>query len=231
MKPSLILSLISLALLAQAAAVTLVNPSFEDTLATYVNLADADRMTSTAAPGWSILLNSPDWFWGEGPANLWNTPFGDHFAIAAATGFSGAAYREGIVQTVSGFTIGEIYEVSFSHANGLFFNPGTPGFYEGAGTAGGWQVAVDGTSAGLVSSTNDHSTPALEHTTEWQTGSVTFTATATTHDIQFVAFKPDGSQDPTFQFLDAVSITQVPEPSRAILALLALGAVLTKRRR
>ena len=222
MKRAFLFLIVSSTLLAPASAVTLVNPSFEDLSLSYVDIPGADRMESVAPDGWSIALNSPGWFWGEGPTNLWHTPFGDHFAMGAATGQTGSAYREGISQSVSGFSIGETYEISFSHANGLFFNVGSPGFYEGVGTPGGWEVLVDGGSVALVSSTNDNSVAALEHTSSWQSSTATFAATATTHDIQFVAFKPDGAQDPTFQFLDQVSVTLVPEPSSFILCALGL---------
>ena len=223
---------VSLSCLAPASAVTLVNPSFEDLSASYVNDPATDYMLNAAADGWSLLLNSPDWYWGEGPNGLWNTPFGDHFASAAATGLTSAvsAYREGISQTVSGLTIGETYEISFSHANGLLFTQGSPGTYLGVGVTGGWEVLTDGVSHGLIFSTNDNSTAALEHTSDWQASSVTFVATATTHEIQFVAFKPDGPSDPTFQFLDQVSVALVPEPSAFALTLTAFCLV-TRRSR
>mgnify|MGYP001818021370 CR=1 FL=1 len=214
-----------------ASAVTVTNSTFEDNSATYVDLPGADRMSAVAAPGWTIYLNSPDWFWGDGPAGLWETPYGDHFAIGAATGTTGSAYREGIRQTVSGFTVGDMYEIGFSHTNGLFFNPGSPGFYEGAGNAGGWQVLVDGTSIGLAASTNDNSAPALNWTPNWENSSVVFTATAASHEIQFVAYKPDGlGQDPTFQFLDHVDVQRIPEPSAMLLALAGALTMLRRRR-
>lgn len=222
MKPAFLSLIVSSTLLAPASAVTLVNPSFEDLSASYVDIAGADRMEGVAPDGWSIALNSPGWYWGEGPSNLWNTPFGDHFAMGAATGQTGSPYREGISQSISGLSVGETYEISFSHANGLFYNPGSSGFYEGVGTTGGWEVLVDGSSVLLASSTNDNSVAAPEHTSNWQNSTATFAATATTHEIQFIAFKPDGSQDPTFQFLDAVTVTLVPEPSSLILSVLGL---------
>ncbi len=200
------LTCVSCASVVQAAS--FVNGSFENLAPSYVDVPGADHMNNAAADGWLIALNSPDWFWGEGPEGLWNTPYGDHFMLGAATGFvAGGVYREGIHQVVSGLTPGEDYSISFSHANGLYFDPDpTPGFYEGMGTTGGWQVLVDGNSVLVTSSTNDNSIAAPEHTTEWDTSSVTFTATATSHDIWFVAWKPDGPQSPTFQFLDAVEI-------------------------
>ena len=60
---------------------------------------------------------------------------------------------------------------------------------------------------------------------------MTFTATAASHDIWFVAFTPDGPQAPTFQFLDEVAVAFVPEPSTftlATLGLLSLGCLRRK---
>lgn len=222
MKRAFLALIVSSTLLAPARAVTLVNPSFEDLSASYVDIPGADRMEGVAPDGWSIALNSPGWYWGEGPSNLWNTPFGDYFAMGAATGQTGSAYREGISQSISGLSVGETYEIGFSHANGLFYTPGSPGTYEGVGIAGGWEVLVDGSSVLLASSTNDNSVAALEHTSDWQNSTATFTAAATTQELQFIAFKPDGLQDPTFQFLDAVTVTLVPEPSSFILGVFGL---------
>lgn len=232
MKRTLSSLMLSLACSAPAGAVTLVNPSFEDLSDSYVNNPDADYMLNAAADGWSLLLNSPDWYWAEGPTGYWETPFGDHFASAAATGLTSAvsAYREGVSQTVTGLTIGDTYKITFSHANGLFYNPGTPGSYLGVGVEGGWEVLTDGVSHGLVASTNDNSTPAPEHTSAWQSSSVNFVATSTSHEIQFVAYKPDGPQDPTFQFLDNVSVALVPEPSSFAFAL-TVCCLATRRRR
>lgn len=204
-----------------ANAASLANGSFEDLTASYVDLGGADRMPGGVADGWMIGLNSPDWFWGEGPGGLWNTPFGDHFMMGAANGFvDTGVYREGINQVVSGFTPGEDYTISFHHANGLFFEPNPfPGNYIGVGTAGGWEVLIDGGPVLVASSTNDNSTTALEHTADWDASSVTFTATAASHDISFVAWAPDGPFAPSFQFLDAVTIEAAPEPPAPVPAL------------
>ena len=213
-----------------ASAVT--NGSFEDLDASYVNDSGWDLDDAAAGTGWSIF-QTPDWIWSNGPEDLYNTPDGTYFALGAATGsFATSVYREGVYQSVSGFTIGEQYEISFSHANGLRYNAQTLS-YEGVGVTGGWQVLLDGTttSLGLIPSTNDNSTPSGFFTSEWQDSSVTFTATAETHEVRFVAYKPDSaSQDPTFQFLDSVDVQLVPEPSTLII-LSAVGALALQRRR
>jgi hypothetical protein len=210
-------------------AASFVNGSFEDLTASYVDVPGADHMNTAAADGWLIALNSPDWFWGEGPEGLWHTPFGDHFMLCAATGFvAGGVYREGIRQVVTGLTVGEDYSIRFRHANGLYFDPDpAPGSYDGVGTTGGWQVLIDSVSVLVTSSTNDNSTVAPEHTTEWESSSVVFTATATSHDIWFVAWKPDGPQMPTFQFIDSVVLESVePVPTLGNWGLLLLVAAL-----
>jgi hypothetical protein len=211
-----------------AHAASLANGSFEDLTSSYVNSAGLDHMSDGVADGWLIGLNSPDWFWGEGPEGLWNTPFGDHFMMCAATGFvDGGVYREGINQVVSGFTPGEDYTISFNHANGLYFDPNPfPGVYIGVGTTGGWQVLVDGDSVLVASSTNDNSIAAPEHTTEWDASSVTFTASAASHDISFVAWTPDGPYAPTFQFLDAVTVESGSEPPAPVPTLGNSGLLL-----
>ena len=129
-------------------AVTIVNGSFEDISGAYINVPDTDQMTSVVADGWTTSLNSPDWFWGEGPANRYHTPYGDHFAVAVASGNPGGVYREGLSQVVTGLAIGETYSVSFSHANGQYFQSGTSS-YDTPGIPGGWEVLIDGTTIAM----------------------------------------------------------------------------------
>lgn len=223
-----VVSVVCSAVPASTYAVT--NGSFEDLDASYVNLAGSDKMLGAAATGWDTFgSTSPDWVLSDGPEDLYFTPTGSHFAVGAATGTTGSAYREGVSQSVSGFTIGEQYEISFSHANGLWYDDNIDS-YLGLGEAGGWQVILDGgTSIDFVASSNDNSTSSLLFTSAWESSEVIFTATAETHEILFLAYKPDGPQDPTFQFLDNVAVQQVPEP--ASLWIVGLAGVLMMRRR
>lgn len=213
-----------------ASAVTVVNGSFEDISATYVDVAGADQMTGAAAPGWDLAANSPDWLWGEGPAGRYHTPFGDHFAVGGANGPEFTSYREGVSQTISGFTIGETYEISWHQANGIYYDAGLTS-YLGVGTVGGWEVAIDFSPIGIFASGNDNSTEVLEHTADWGFSSTTFVATDTTHTIQFIAWTQNTEQDLTFQFLDNVNVTVVPEPSTPLLATFASAALLLRRKR
>ncbi|MEM1083685.1 MAG: PEP-CTERM sorting domain-containing protein [Verrucomicrobiota bacterium] len=233
-RSALVLLSASVGLMAAGSAVTFTNGSLEDLDSSYSGLVGSDLMENAAATGWSTWgSTSPDWVVADGPEGLYNTPYGDYFALAGATGaFDVGVYREGVSQTITGLVVDETYEVSFSHANGLRWNPQGVGFWEGVGFAGGWQVLVDSSSIGLVASTNDNGTPSAPWTVDWQSSSLTFTATATSHDIHFIAYKPDSpSQDPTFQFLDEVNVVVVPEPSVALLGCMGAGLALRRRRK
>jgi hypothetical protein len=205
-------------------AVTLLNGSFENLSSSYSNTAGTDSMSGVAADGWSVSTNTPDWFLGApGPAGLWFTPWGDFFAVGAATD---AGYREGISQTISGLTIGQNYAISFQQANGLLFDQAS---YVGAGTVGGWEVLIDGISVLSSPSTNDNSVPFPAFTTEWSPASALFEATATSQTIEFLAYGGSGV-NPTFQFLDSVSVDAVPEPSTSLLVVFGGLALILRRR-
>ncbi|MEM9480191.1 MAG: hypothetical protein AAGA58_11120 [Verrucomicrobiota bacterium] len=213
-----------------APAVTVTNGSFENLDSSYSEDPGWDLMSNNTAPGWGNF-NSSDWTESAGPENLYSAPYGSLFMLSAATGtFDVGVYREGIDQLVTGFVVDSVYEISISHVNGLRYNAQTLS-YEGVGESGGWQVLVDGTSLGLLASTNDNSTPTLAWTPNWQTSSVTFTATSASHNIQFVAYKPDGIQDPTFQFIDNVHVQLIPEPSAALLIGFGCLQFLQRQRR
>lgn len=207
-----------------ASAVTVVNGSFENLDSSYVNATGFDQMNMNVAPGWTPV-DTPDWFWGEGPANLWNTPYGDYFTLGAAN----EIYREGVFQTITGLTIGLEYVVGFSQANGLYYT----GAYEGADFVGGWEVLVDGLSLDLFDSANSNSVPAPDHTSDWLDRTVSFVATAEEMELKFLAYKNPQimAQGATFQFLDSVTVSPVPEPSAVFLLVLGTLGLATRRQR
>ena len=99
---------------------------------------------------------------------------------------------------------------------------------------GGWEVLVDGLSLGMFDSANGNSMPAPDHTSDWLDRTVSFVATAEEMELKFLAFKNPQImvQDPTFQFLDNVSVSPVPEPSTTLLlAFGMLGLATCLRRR
>ena len=203
-------------------AATLINGSFEN-FGTYVNTPGTDRMSGVAANGWFVSTNTPDWFLGApGPAGLWLTHWGDFFAVGAA---QASTYREGLSQTVGSLSVGQTYIVKFQQANGLLFDQGS---HLGTGEVGGWEVLVDGVSVGMSASANDNTTPSPAFTSAWTEGSITFEASATSQTIEFLAYGGSAG-NPTFQFLDEVTIEIVPEPTSPLLA--SLGGLFVLRRR
>lgn len=210
-------------------AATIVNGSFENLTLSYVNTAGSDSMSNAVADGWTISTNSPDWFLGApGPSNRWSTPWGDFFAVGAA---GELGYREGLSQTITGLTVGSFYRIEFQQANGMLYDQGS---YIGAGNTGGWEVLIDGSSVLSSGSLNDNSIPATPFPvagTDWNLSSVIFQATATSQDLEFLAYT-DSPTDPTFQFLDSVIITesQIPEPETALLFAFGGLALLGRRR-
>ena len=201
------------------------NSSFEELVpGQFVNGGD-DKMIFTAAPGWTISDGSPDWMYGPG-VSLWDTNWGDFFQIGGAfdpaTGLGGTlpivgafSFREGLGQTVSGFVPGGLYRIDFSHTNGFYETPLV------VPPTGGWELFLDGISVKLAPSANViGSFFPLPHTTDWQTSSHVFQATSASHSFDFLAYNPAGATTgPTGQWLDNVTITPIPEPSTALVAL------------
>ena len=213
-----------------------VNQSFEElSPGQFVNGGD-DKMTVTAAPGWSINSGSPDWMYGPG-VSLWDTNWGNYFQLAgsfdpaAGIGASLPAggfgiLREGVGQSVSGFTPGSSYRISFHHTNGFIETPLVPP------PPGGWELFIDNTSVDLALSTNIFGPffPLPHTATDWQLSSHVFQATSSTHQFDFVAYKSSSNLGAAIQWLDNVTITQIPEPGTVFLACLGTVAILANRK-
>jgi len=181
------------------------------------------------APGWtqdnsgtntSVYITSPDILDPTMTAfsMAWvASPDGGMFAHMAA--WLDGENQEGIFQTLSGLSIGTDYEISFWQSiTDTNFTP--------SGILGQWQVRFGATA--LYSS--PMAAPAATTPYGWELQTLSFTATATTQDLSFLAKSYDESE-PVYIGLDGVSLREVavPEPSTGLL--LGLGLLLIRRSR
>ena len=195
-------------------AVAITNGSFND----LNGAADAPNPTlvhsgGTEMPqGWLNLAISPDW-----AAPGFDTPFAPTMTTSPdggnwIMGYSDVSVAEsvGVAISVTGFTIGLTYELSFYQAH----NSSNSSF----GAAGAWDVSMFGTtqSSPLLVDVGDNQV--------WSLATLQFGATAETSNLVFNV----GTAD-TGISLDGVSINEVsapiPEPSATLLFATGLAMV------
>jgi PEP-CTERM motif len=131
---------------------------------------------------------------------------GNYVAVDGAS-----AYSTPLTQTLTGLVSGGRYIVSFYQAAAQ-----QKGF-TGVNTEQ-WQVSLGGAPSQLSTLMNNASMGDVG----WMSQSLTFTATAATQVLTFVA-KGTPNGQPPFVLLDGVSIQAVPEPET--LAMIGLGLV------
>lgn len=127
---------------------------------------------------------------------------------------SDPAFQNGAIsQTVTGLTVGQLYQLSFYWAGAQQSG------YSGA-TTEGWQVTFGSQmdSTATVSTPNHGFSP-------WQPQTFDFTAGSTSQVLSFLSTGGPSSSIPPFALLDGVSLTQVPEPGSWTLLLGGLGVL------
>ena len=97
---------------------------------------------------------------------------------------SGSIWHEGIQQTVGGLTIGDTYFISFYQCVDNHYNPDND--------VGGWKIYLeDSLVAEPAESTN--TIDQYNKNPEWEQRTISFTATATSHLIKFMAWDDDAN--------------------------------------
>jgi hypothetical protein len=147
----------------------------------------------------------------EGTLSFWQhpgpSPDGGNFVAIDGS----SSYATPLTQTINGLTIGSNYIVSFYQAAGQQYG------YDGD-TTERWKV----TFGSAIQYSTLMSTPNHGHV-GWMSQALTFTATATSQVLSFMAVgTPAGL--PPFVFLDGVAVNQVGQvPEPGTMGLIALG--------
>ena len=222
------LALAAAALAPDARAVSVVNGSMDHTGGTnylYFN--------GYIAPGWTqdnsgtnpaLYVTSPDIFDPVMTAfSMAWVPSTDGGKFAHMLAWIDGENQEGIYQTISGLTVGAEYQILFEQSI-------TDTNFTATGIPGQFQVRFGATTqySSLMLA------PAPNTPYGWSFQALTFTATAATQDLSFLAHSADPAT-PVYLGLDGVSIREkvtVPEPAAAALAAFALaGAGASRARR
>ncbi len=188
-----------------AGAVAFINGSFEDgayTGAQFDTLAAGD----TALTGWTILPDGIDWI-----GSLWQASDGNRSLDLSA------ANSGGIMQTLTGFTAGKQYRITFD----LSGNP------DGGNSLKGLMVSATG--GGVANYFYDTAAEGnMPADMRYKTFTYVFTASGPIQDVQFRSLE----NNPYGTVLDNVSISLVPEPATWGLMVAGFGLVgLAARRR
>ncbi|MEM9065745.1 MAG: hypothetical protein AAGB51_09685 [Planctomycetota bacterium] len=182
---------------------------------------------SSMVPGpWYLWQATPDTVNASGPLNFTGTPWtlspdGGTFALTAGSTLPNS---EGFAQMVSGFTIGQTYQIDFYQTNMGFYDPvaltwnGEDGFYN---------LIVDGVLTDASSVISKPASPS--DSIVWTADSFTFTATSTTHELAFLGRSVNPGGIVAVMGIDGIRLTPIPAPG--VLASLGGLALITRRRR
>jgi len=118
-------------------------------------------------------------------AGILGNPFTGTTFISCLYGGVGSVYHEGIQQSVSGFSLGNVYIISFYQTVIKQIN--------GIDASGSWAVYVNGLLAAITPPSRSPE-PHSSTTHVWDQVNVTFTATANSHLIQFLPADDDNNR-------------------------------------
>jgi len=219
---------LGLSLLACAANANLVtNGNFATCTGTAVQTNPSDNKTnfaSCAPTDWTggtglVYVDAPGTADGSGYLSVYGpfpstSPVGGNFVQSDGN----PIYNSAFSQVVNGLTAGDSYTLSFYQAAGQQTT------FTGA-TTEQWKVSL----GGQTQSSTLMSDPS-EGVVGWQQDILTFTATAASETLSFLAWGDGGNTTnlPPMVFLAGVDLEQVPEPATIALvgiALFGIGAI------
>jgi gliding motility-associated-like protein len=137
------------------------------------NVPFDDPVCGAIIPGFA----TPDLTGITGPSDSIGLIGNPHSAPMFVSGVRSTMFQEGIMQTVSGFTIGENYTIEFYQSVVKQINC--------PDTSGSWNVFVDSNSIGITIPTVSHAHYAST-SFDWELRSVSFIATDSMHTIKFL---------------------------------------------
>lgn len=181
--------------------------------------------SSTLPTGWTPPQGTPDTCDTTGPFNYTGhawvlSPDGGTFVRA---GGPGAGTAEALGQTLTGFDIGTTYQIDFFQTNLAHAHPSTSAY---TGDTGNWEFFLDGS---LVASSSAMAPPpTIDDFNVWEATSISFVATATTHDLM-IAANTLGTYA-AYMGIDGLHISEVPLPgTTGLIALVGLRALRRRR--
>ncbi len=170
--------------------------------------------------GWTVMLGSPDTM--DASANVGVPGLGDFGAAPGASPDGGTwvgmgsdvGFVERFGQTLTGLTVGQTYSISWAAGN-FGYSPTGFGYINPNAIAAMIDGSVVGTGGTLALSSN------------WMAQSVSFVASATTHQLAFQL----ATDAKSYMSIDGINVSAVPEPSTIALMLAGVGLVALRTQR
>lgn len=182
---------------------------------------------ATAPTDWMVGQATPDVVNASGPFNNTGTPWTEspNGGTFARMNGVGNFQSESITQNVSGFEVGQMYELSF-YATNLGFENAFNGVFEGFD--GYFEFYVDGklmANSDALSTQGSGDIPIV-----WTHQSVMFEALATDFLLEIRAETVGGEFQIAYMGIDGINAALVPAPSAlAMMGLMGLSATRRKR--
>jgi|GEM_PF-4631028 len=219
-----------------ASAQQIGNGSFDDLNGAAAPNPSSGSFNSISPSPWTNVSGSADWFNPNpagNPGGTWDLSRGvgaspDAGPFQSARAFSSTSGETFQQANVTGFTVGQVYTLSFYQTNA---GNGTGTAGGGAGSynnVGAWKVTMFGASQDTAS----RNWEGVGNQT-WDVGQVTFTANATSTNVRLMPISPNGGR--SNMALDGVTIepgtvSSLPEPSSALLSILGALTLLRRKR-